>query len=203
MVLAEIHQPIFYTPLSANKVESIRVAIAHLEAIVINPGEIFSFWEIIGRPTAKRGFKPGRTIIGGGLQEDVGGGLCQVSGMVYHLALTTGMTILERHSHTLDLYAEDDRYTPLGADAAVVFGYKDLRFENSLDEPVHLTFSVDENSFAGRLHSTRAFSTHEIVFERADSDTYRTVSVHRRSPGGAPESLGRSTYSIRGADFRA
>jgi vancomycin resistance protein VanW len=177
VVLAEIRQPIRYNPLSANKVDSIRIAIGHIEAITIHPGEIFSFWEVVGRPTARRGFKSGRTIVGGRLEEDIGGGLCQVSGMIYHLALSTGMKIIERYSHTLDLYDEDTRYTPLGADAGVVFGYKDLRFENPLSAPVGLTFSVDQRAFVGRLQSDRSFPRYDIVFEREDHGSHRTVQT--------------------------
>ena len=95
-IVAEIKQPIFENPLSANKVENIRTAIGHVQAIVIHAGEIFSFWETVGPPDSRRGFKTGRAIIEGRLESEIGGGLCQVSGMIYHLALASGMTIIER-----------------------------------------------------------------------------------------------------------
>jgi len=60
---------------------------------------------------------------------DYGGGLCQLSGIIYHAVLEAGLEILERHPHSLDIYTATTRYTPLGSDAAVVYGHKDLRFK--------------------------------------------------------------------------
>lgn len=182
-LISEIKQPIFYNPLSANKVVNIGISVAEIEKIMIKPGEVFSFWEIVGDPTIEKGYKVGRNIIGDRLQEDIGGGLCQVSGMIYHLALVSGMEIIERHNHTIDLYEEDKRYTPLGADATVVYGYKDLRFKNPLETPVFLTFQVSEEEFQGFLHTTETAPTYSIKFERKEFDTYRTIETYRSITG--------------------
>lgn len=174
-----IHQPIFYNPLSANKVDNIEIAISLIHPIRIEAGQVFSFWEIIGEPTAKSGFKIGRNIIGDKLQEDIGGGLCQVAGMIYHLALISGMEILERHGHSLDLYEENKRYTPLGADASVVFGYKDIRFKNKTEAAVYLSFEVDQENFTGKVVSSSTIEEHSIEFQRQEYEGYRTIHTYR------------------------
>lgn len=174
-------QPIFYNPLAANKVHNIELAIAEIEKVVIGPNQVFSFWHILGEPTATKGYKTGRNIIGDRLMEDIGGGLCQVSGMIYHLALMGGMEILERFNHTLDLYEEDKRYTPLGADATVVFGYKDLRFRNKSEANIQLKFSVSQTSFTGSIYASTALPDCKIRFEREEFNTYRTIKTYRTS----------------------
>lgn len=141
-----VHQVIKQTDYSENKKANLRLAIEKLQGLEIRPGETFSFWRLVGMPSQKRGFVVGRNLIGGELRPDIGGGLCQLSGMIYYGALQAGLTITERHSHSIDLYDEETRYTPLGSDATVSYGYKDLRFRNDLTFPVHLDFELTADS---------------------------------------------------------
>lgn len=194
--IAQIEQPIFYNPLAANKVENIQIAIDQVKRVEIAPGQIFSLWKIIGKPSTKKGYKSGRNIIGDSLQEDIGGGLCQVSGMIYHLALASGMEIIERHNHTLDLYEENKRYSPLGADASVVYGYKDIRFKNTLIQPVYLDFEVDQESFTGRMKSSLEAPVYNIRFEREEFETYRTIKTYRSLDNNTEEYLNLSKYLL-------
>jgi vancomycin resistance protein VanW len=191
-----IEQPIYYNPLAANKVFNIELSVKEIEQVVIQPGQVFSFWHIVGNPTAKKGYKTGRNIIGDSLKEDIGGGLCQVSGMIYHLALTVGMEIVERHNHTLDLYEEDKRYTPLGADATVVFGYKDIRFKNTSTSPIYLSFSVSQDNFIGTVHAAEQIPLHNLNFEREEFDGYRTIKTFRYLNENQPELINRSKYLL-------
>ena len=41
--------------LQQNKFTNLRLAIAPLDGIVIRPGETFSIWRLVGRPTANKG----------------------------------------------------------------------------------------------------------------------------------------------------
>jgi vancomycin resistance protein VanW len=192
-----IQQPIFYNPLSANKVVNIKIAVDQIAEYVIHPGEIFSMWHLIGNPTEAKGFKKGRNIIGDSLQEDVGGGLCQVSGMLYHLALQAGLKIVERHCHSLDLYEEDKRFTPLGTDAAVVYGYKDIQFENCLKHPIKFEFDVSETSFTGHLVTASPLTKYELRFEREEFEKYRTVKTFRILDNSNEEYINLSKYLLK------
>jgi len=83
--------------------------------LLVPPEAIFSFWHVVDRPTGARGFVPGRSLLGGELRPDYGGGLCQLSGIIYYSSLIAGLDILERHPHSRDIYDDQTRYTPLGA----------------------------------------------------------------------------------------
>jgi vancomycin resistance protein VanW len=154
----------------ANKVYNLSLGIAAIDGIVMQPGEIFSFWRHVGRPTPKNGFKLSRNIVSGEISEDYGGGLCQLSGIVYHLSLIAGLNIKERFSHSIDIYREEDRFTPLGADATVVYGHKDLRIQNPFDFPVMLSVSIIDD----RLECV--FSSPEKIAPRTISFTHKTIS---------------------------
>ncbi len=178
-LIAKIEQPIHPNPLAENKIFNIQLATQEIQQVIIQPNEVFSFWRIVGKPTKKKGYKIGRNIINNELQTDIGGGLCQVSGMIYHLALTCGMKIEERFNHTVDLYEEDNRYTPLGMDATVVFGHKDLRFRNTKDVPVLLRFRVNSEKFIGYLYAGEEFKTDELNLVREEFENYRTIKTYR------------------------
>jgi vancomycin resistance protein VanW len=107
-------------------------------------------------------------LISGKLKEDYGGGLCQLSSIIYHLSLIAGMDIWERHNHSVDIYKERDRFTPLGSDATVVYGYKDLRIRNNLGTPVKISLSIIDNNLKCVFSSSQPLKRHKIVFHRID-----------------------------------
>ncbi len=166
-VFAEIAQRISAGPFHANKVANLKRAVASIDGGVIRQGAHWSFWHQVGRPSASNGYLEGRTIVDGQLVRQVGGGLCQLSSLVYHLALLGGLAIVERHPHSIDIYHEDDRYMPLGSDATVVWGFKDLRFANAHTSPIAITFEVDDSRLAGRLHSVGNLGPRKVGFVHA------------------------------------
>ena len=89
------------------------------------------------------------------------------------------MKIEERFNHTVDLYEEDNRYTPLGMDATVVFGHKDLRFRNTKEVPVLLRFRVNSEKFTGYLYAGEEFKTNELNLVREEFENYRTIKTYR------------------------
>ena len=142
--VAEIVQPIRQTAHYEGKVHNIRLAVARMNGLTLRSGEALSFWRVLGMPTARNGYQLGRGIIGDRLSADVGGGLCQIASLLYELGLRGGLTIIERHPHSRDLYTEDNRFTPLGLDATVVWGFKDVRLGNLVAARVAFEFAVGD-----------------------------------------------------------
>lgn len=157
-------QPILPSDFFENKRANIRRGAALLDRGLIGAEKSWSFWHRVGRPHAANGFLPGRNIVKGKLVPLSGGGLCQLASMVYHLALLGGLTVQERHPHSLDIYEEDQRFTPLGADATVVWGFKDLRLHNPHPFPVAFGFRVERNRLIGELHSDADLTACEVDF---------------------------------------
>lgn len=189
--VAEIVQPIRNTGFVEGKLENIRLGAARLDGVVIAPGEIFSFWALVGEPSARAGFAIGRSIRGGEVGGEVGGGLCQVSGIAYELLLRGGLDPIERHPHSRDLYDEEERFTPLGLDATVVWPYRDVRLVNRRDVPLTARFAVEGMTLRATLHAPAALDPVELAIERSDHPGHRDVTVSR---GGAPVS--RDRYAL-------
>lgn len=158
-----------------NKIFNLSLASKKISEYYIMPNEIFSFWRIIGNP--KYEFKKGRTLLNGQIKEEVGGGICQVSGIVYNISLIAGLQILERYNHSVDIYTEETRFAPLGLDATVVFGYKDLRFKNNYNFPIKFEIEINENKIRVDLLSTQNIKEVKLFFESEFDDEYIFVNV--------------------------
>lgn len=175
-----ITQTIKRSPLWEGKLANLQRGAAMLDGVKISPGEVLSFWHWIGRPSAARGYAVGRAIRDDVATGDPGGGLCQLSGMVYELGLRGGLTVVERHAHSRDLYeAEEDRFTPLGLDATVVWPWKDLRLENRLEVAVVLRLGVEGLVLKASLQADGAVLEQALELMRTDFADHRVVTVRR------------------------
>ena len=150
----------------AGKLENFRVAGGSINQRVVGAGEIFSFWGSVPRPTVRNGYKKGRNLINGVLTESVGGGLCQLAGILYHTGLQAGLHMMERYNHSVDIYTEEERYSPLGADATVVFGYKDLRMRNPHPYPIQFQIATQEGNLHCSLHCPEPLQAQPVTFIR-------------------------------------
>lgn len=178
-----------------NKLHNFQLASATINAVTLQPGQVFSFWKTVGNPTPNKGFKKGRNIVGGRVSETYGGGLCQLSGIIYHTSLLAGLGIVERHNHSVDLYANGEpRFTPLGADATVAFGYKDLRVANPFGFAVRFEVEVVGETLVCRLRSEEALCPISIEFQATQNQGAVEVVTLKHSKEGGQETLGRSVY---------
>lgn len=191
-----IVQEIKPSPFLAGKLANLILGASRLDGVVIAPGETLSFWRLVGKPSARAGFAIGRSIRGGMVGGDVGGGLCQLSGIIYEAGIRAGLTPTERHPHSRDLYAEQERFTPLGLDATVVWPWKDLRLANPLPTPVRLRLAVRELTLHAELHAPEPIGAAEIVIDRSERIDCRRVRVVQHVAGGTTTLLSDNLYSV-------
>lgn len=138
--------------LQRGKESNVRLACALIDRVMVRPLHIFSYHTLVGRPSRLRGFRVGLELHGGEASSGIGGGCCQVSNMLYWLALAGGMRIVERHRHNLDLFPDDHRTTPFGCGATVFYNYADFRFENPLSSAVLVRLRVHDGMLRGELY---------------------------------------------------
>jgi vancomycin resistance protein VanW len=113
--------------LELGKVQNLRVAAAAVDGILLQPGEVFSFWMAAGRPSRGKGYVLGRELRQGCMVASVGGGICQLTNALSRVAHRAGMEMVERHSHTVHppgFFIDDS------TDATVFWNYIDLRFRS-------------------------------------------------------------------------
>lgn len=155
-----------------NKVYNLNLASEKINEYTILPGEIFSFWRVVGNPYD---FKESRSISNGKIINEVGGGICQVSGIVHFASIISGLEIIERHNHSVDLYTEDTRFAPLGTDATVVYGNKDLRIRNNFNFPIQFKLEIHENRISVKILSPEKIEQKELMYEMLTSENNETI----------------------------
>ena len=89
--------------LVANKIVNLGLACQSLDGLVLQPGESLSYWRQVGNPRAGRGFRPGLVLRQGRPAIGLGGGLCQLSNLLYWLTLHTPLSVTERWRHSREL----------------------------------------------------------------------------------------------------
>lgn len=132
---------------SAGRLTNIRITCGIINNTIINPGETFSFNNIVGKPTAERGYQEAKIIINHKSENGIGGGNCQVSSTIYNAALAIPtLTIIERNEH-----GKDVTYVPEGKDAAVSYGSLDLKFRNDNDYRIKINVASDDKTITATI----------------------------------------------------
>lgn len=135
--------------LQYNKVVNLRLACARVNGIVVHPGETFSYWKTIGNPTARKGYLPGMVLVNGKVSSGTGGGLCQLSNLIFWMTLHTPLTVTERHHHGYDVFPDSNRTQPFGSGATCFYPYGDLMVRNDTDRDFQLCVQVGKDDLFG------------------------------------------------------
>lgn len=151
--------------LQHNKITNLRLAIAPINGVVIRPGETFSIWRLVGRPTARRGFLEGLVLHNGRIEKGVGGGLCQLGNLLYWMALHSPLTIAERYRHGFDVFPDINRTIPFACGATLAYNYIDLQLRNDTSDTFQINLWLDDEYLNGELRSDRPADTKFDVFE--------------------------------------
>ena len=135
--------------LQQGKVVNLRLAAARLDGLVLAPGQRLSVWRQVGPPTARRGFVPGLVLRQGTLGAGVGGGMCQLTNLLYWMTLHTPLTVVERWRHSYDVFPDDHRTQPFGSGATCAYPGLDLQVENRTDVAFRLSVRVADGRLEG------------------------------------------------------
>jgi vancomycin resistance protein VanW len=152
--------------LQENKIVNLKIALKHVDGIVIHPGETFSFWKLIGVTSKEKGYIEGLMLSHGEVRVGTGGGLCQLANMLYWLALHTPLVIKERHHHSFDLFPDDRRVIPFGTGTSVFYNYVDLQFYNPTPNWFQFNLVVTEEYLEGSINCNTELSFDYKVKEK-------------------------------------
>jgi vancomycin resistance protein YoaR len=115
----------------AGRAVNIRRAASKIDGLVLAPGQVLSFNDVVGPRSIENGFTLAPEIQGDELQTGVGGGTCQVSSTLHAASLFATLEIVDRQSHS-----RLSSYTKPGLDATVSYPTTDLKIRNTLSFPV-------------------------------------------------------------------
>jgi len=135
--------------LQENKIVNLRIATKKLDGVLLRPGEVFSYWKLIGKPSRRKGYVEGMVLRNGGFEADVGGGLCQLSNLIFWMTIHTPLTVVERHRHGYDVFPDSNRTQPFGSGATCFYPHGDLMIKNTTQDTYQLFVHVGEEYLEG------------------------------------------------------
>lgn len=151
--------------LQKNKVTNLKLATAKLNGLILQPGETFSLWRLVGKPTKAKGYAEGMVLTNGSLDSGVGGGLCQLSNLIYWMALHTPLKVTERWRHTHDVFPDANRTQPFGSGATIVYNYIDLQIKNETPHNYQLVLRVEDSDLEGEWRCEQPMLQKYQVYE--------------------------------------
>ena len=168
------------------RTHNIRLACRELDGVVMAPGDVLSFNRRVGPRTAERGYCDAPVILRESRQLQLGGGICQVASTLFVAGLMSGLSVVKRHRHSNPV-----DYIPLGQDATISWGVKDLQLRNDLDQPVRMHLEVLGATLTARIEAQAPLRESYELY----SDVRETDDALAGSPGREIE-----LYRIRRID---
>jgi vancomycin resistance protein VanW len=166
--------------LQLNKIVNLRIASALLDGLVLAPGQRLSFWKLVRKPTYRRGFKDGLVLKQGQLSSGVGGGLCQMTNLLYWMTLHTPLTVAERWRHSYDVFPDANRTQPFGSGATCSWPVLDLQIVNHTSATYRLSLAVEANDLRGAWTSSIPRAKRYVIEERSHLVTHDGPATYTR-----------------------
>jgi len=164
-----------------NRAFNVEKAADIISGNVVQPGEKWSFNDVVGDRTEDNGWKEANGIFGGEtLTKQYGGGVCQVSTTLYDALLESYpyIEINDRSNHTIP-----STYVDKGLDATVDSNHIDFAFTNTSDYPMYIYAYYTEN----KMYKSRKRDLTVVIYGEAlpEGTEYvpRAVLVSEESPG--------------------
>ena len=169
-----------------NKKINFKKVIPKLTNILIKPGQVFSFWKLVGYCSQKKGFLDGVTIKNGEVKPGTAGGMCQMTNLIHWLVLHSPLDIIEHHHHhRYDLFPDYNRQIPFGTGTSIMYNYLDYRFKNMTNQNFQLLIEMDCHYLKGKLLTDCGLNyayhikeeKHHFIYE--NNRYYRCNEIHR------------------------
>ena len=144
----------------ANRSTNIRIATRRMNGIIIEPGQVFSLNNVIGKRNKESGYKNAPIILNDDLVPGIGGGVCQVATTLYKAVLQSGLGVVERQHHSFP-----PAYVPTGQDATIAGDYIDFKFKNTLDYPIFIYAVAPSNTITVKVYSKGISTNRKVKIE--------------------------------------
>lgn len=146
------------SPRAAN----VQLAASKIDGVEVWPGTEFSYNRYVGERSEAAGFRKAHVIVNSRLEDDWGGGACQVASTLHAAVMQAGLKVTEEHPHSLPSI-----YMQPGLDSTVAWPTLDFRFRNDFQRIIKIhavteTFMVK----AGKKELPRGRLTVTLLSDR-------------------------------------
>ncbi len=158
---------------SYNRINNVKLAAQHIDGVILEPGDSFSYNQTVGQRTKANGFLEAGAYANGQVVQEVGGGICQVSSTLYYCTLISNLKITARTNHYFTV-----GYIEPGMDATVSWGAPDFQFKNNRTFPIKLRAYVSNGSLTVEIWGTDVDGSYvkmDYTVSGLTATTYRSV----------------------------
>lgn len=145
---------------------NVRKALSYFNGLTVHPGDTIDFNAIVGPRTKQRGWKSATEYAGNTTTEGYGGGVCQASTTLYGAILKAGMTVIQRHPHSMTV-----SYVDPSLDAAVTDTNKNLIFRNDTDYAIRIFTEVTKEYASVTIYGKKPEYRYELYSNIVSQDT--------------------------------
>jgi vancomycin resistance protein YoaR len=181
----------FSTPLTSEprRTRNIANGAAHLNGMLIRPGEEFNLGDALGPLTAENGYEQAGAIVNGEHTDAWGGGLSQMSTTTYNAAYFAGFELVEHHPHS-EWFS---RY-PEGRESTIFTPEINMRWVNNTPYGALLQSWVEGGRVYVRIWSTPYWTVESSTSGR--SNVRSPTTVYSQSPTCGTQSAGNSGFTV-------
>lgn len=169
-----------------NKIFNLKLAAKKLNHLIIRPNETFSFYKSIKGADKKERYKKGLTLVNGKIEYIEGGGMCQLSNLLFQIFLNSPLTIIERHTHKIKDFPDPTEDTLKGIDSTVAEGFLDLKVRNDTNNTFQICITFDEQYIYGKLKakneitSTYKIKNKNLKYLKKQNKIYEYVDIYKQ-----------------------
>lgn len=169
-----------------NKIFNLKLAGNKINHLLIQPKETFSFYMAVRKADKKEKYKQGLTLVNGKIEFVEGGGLCQISNLLFQVFLNSPLTIVERHTHEMKDFPDSMENTLKGIDATLAKGFLDLKVRNDTNNTFQIVISFDDEYIYGKLLSKDKMEreykikNENLKYLKKSNKIYEKVDVYRQ-----------------------
>lgn len=164
------------TTLNANNINrtgNVRLSANSINNYILNPGDVFSYNGVVGPRTYENGYRDASVYTSEGIEDQLGGGICQTSSTLYMNVIRAGLEIVERQNHAYTVI-----YAPLGEDATVYWGSLDFKFSNNRKFPIKIEAYQAEDYVYVRILGTKTDNNTVKIETKVLAHTpYETITI--------------------------
>lgn len=163
--------------------KNIEISTDYIDSFLLMPGESFSFNNHVGDTTADKGYELAGSYLDGQIVASYGGGICQVSTTLYNAIITAGIRPDIRLNHSMTV-----GYVPIGHDAVIAYGYKDLKFTNPYDSPVYIEGIAGGGKVTFNVYSSKDSKPSNTTYNLSSEvlETIKPQTVEEKNSKLAP-----------------
>lgn len=173
VVLGTFSTPYSMADAKADRTHNLKLGAAAIDGLILDPGETFSFNDVVGPRSAEAGYRYAPGITSGQIVDVLGGGICQIASSLNGAAFFGGLEIVKSRPHS-----RPSGYVDMGLDATVVYPVIDLVLKNPYDFPVVLHMTVNQGTVVAEVLGPRR--PYQVAFEREieERTSYTTIVRH-------------------------